>query len=62
MFSSLDRLEARRIRPAQVARVGIFALSDYSNSPAVCHDFIINYSNLDMEAFERALDILSERI
>ena len=42
--------------------IKISALSDYSNSPAVCHDFIINYSNLDMEAFERALDILSERI
>lgn len=42
--------------------IKISALSDYSNSPAVCHDFIINYSNLDMDAFERALDILSERI
>ena len=42
--------------------IKISALSDYSRSSSISHDFIISYSNLDMDAFKRALGILSENI
>ena len=42
--------------------IKISALSDYSRSSSISHDFIISYSNLDMDAFKRALGILSEII
>ena len=42
--------------------IKISALSDYSRSSSISHDFIISYSNLDMDAFKRALEILSENI
>ena len=42
--------------------IKISALSDYSRSYSISHDFIISYSNLDMDAFKRALEILSENI
>lgn len=42
--------------------IKISALSDYSRSSSISHDFIISYSNLDMDAFKRALRILSENL
>lgn len=42
--------------------IKISALSDYSRSSSISHDFIISYSNLDMDAFKKALGILSEII
>ena len=42
--------------------IKISALSDYSRSSSISHYFIISYSNLDMDAFKRALGILSEII
>ena len=42
--------------------IKISALSDYSRSSSISHDFIISYSNLDMDAFKRALEILSDNI
>ncbi|MCI7605242.1 MAG: PLP-dependent aminotransferase family protein [Spirochaetales bacterium] len=42
--------------------IRISALSDFSLYHDNTHDFLISYSNLDMEAFERALTILSENI
>ena len=43
-------------------RIKISALSDYSRSSSISHDFIISYSNLDMDAFKKALGVLSEII
>ena len=42
--------------------IKISALSDYARSSSISHDFIISYSNLDMDAFKKALGILSEII
>ena len=42
--------------------IKISALSDYSRSSSISHDFIISYSNLDMDAFKKALGVLSEII
>ena len=42
--------------------IKISALSDFSHTSSISHDFIISYSNLDIEAFKRALVILSQNI
>ncbi|MDD6839798.1 MAG: PLP-dependent aminotransferase family protein [Spirochaetales bacterium] len=42
--------------------IKISALSDYSRSSSISHYFIISYSNLDMDAFKKALGVLSEII
>lgn len=42
--------------------IKISALSDFSHTSSISHDFIISYSNLDIEAFKRALAILSQNI
>lgn len=40
-------------------KIKIAALSDYSSKKKVTHDFIISYSNLDINVLRRALNILN---
>ena len=40
-------------------KIKIAALSDYSSKKKVNHDFIISYSNLDINVLRRALSILN---
>ena len=42
--------------------IKISALSDFSHFSSISHDFIISYSNLDLEIFKKALSILSENV
>ena len=39
--------------------INISALSEYSRQKKVSHDFIISYSNLDINILKKALDVLS---
>lgn len=40
----------------------ISALSDFSHFSSISHDFIISYSNLDLEVLKKALSILSDNV
>ena len=42
--------------------IKISALSDFSHFSSISHDFIISYSNLDLEIFKKALSILSDNV
>ena len=39
--------------------INISALSEYSRQKKISHDFIISYSNLDINILKKALDVLS---
>ena len=43
-------------------KIKIAALSDYSSKKKVTHDFIISYSNLDINILRRAINILNKFI
>ena len=43
-------------------KIKIAALSDYSSKKKVTHDFIISYSNLDINVLRRAINILNKFI
>lgn len=42
--------------------IKISALSEFSHFSSISHDFIISYSNLDLEIFKKALSILSDNV
>ena len=42
--------------------IKISALSDFSHFSSISHDFIISYSNLDLEVLKKALSILSDNV
>ena len=42
--------------------IKISALSDFSHFSSISHDFIISYSNLDLEIFKKDLSILSDNV